>query len=258
MSTATWTVDKVFEDFVKRRSALVKALTTEADKFYNECKPDKPNQCLYGLPSGEWVVSLPCQEVPPEMPDPAVGINFARDGMRREDWLALVAVHSDVWLMSVVTYYSAAFSKVDLRMAYAATRTGLTWVQLTPGIQAVQQHPNTQGTGDGSEGRVQAEEGAEDQQQERTPFSCLVVYLFERVVIDTTSVGWGLVDVTAFQPPPGKVLKLHMITPDIRGREAHLYWPDDDQWCDSNIPRFKWLVGGRTNAHPSRRMPYSY
>ena len=35
------------------------------------------------------------------------GINFARDGMVRKDWLALVAVHSDAWLMSVAFYYGA-------------------------------------------------------------------------------------------------------------------------------------------------------
>ena len=57
-----------------------------------------------------WVVSLPAEEVPPELPEPALGINFARDGMKRGDWLALVAVHSDAWLMSVAFYYSAKFS----------------------------------------------------------------------------------------------------------------------------------------------------
>jgi hypothetical protein len=33
------------------------------------------------------------------------GINFARDGMQRKDWLALVAVHSDSWLLSVAFFY---------------------------------------------------------------------------------------------------------------------------------------------------------
>jgi hypothetical protein len=36
-----------------------------------------------------------------------LGINFARDGMARKEWLALVAVHSDAWLMSVAFYYGA-------------------------------------------------------------------------------------------------------------------------------------------------------
>ncbi|OEL12887.1 hypothetical protein BAE44_0026094 [Dichanthelium oligosanthes] len=56
---------------------------------------EKENLCLYGLPNGRWEVALPSEEVPPEMPEPTVGINFARDGMKRRDWLSLVVVHSD-------------------------------------------------------------------------------------------------------------------------------------------------------------------
>lgn len=33
-------------------------------------------------------------------------MNFARDGMPRRDWLALVAVHSDTWLLAVSFYYA--------------------------------------------------------------------------------------------------------------------------------------------------------
>jgi hypothetical protein len=47
--------------------------------------------------------------VPPEIPEPALGINFARDGMNEKDWLALVAVHSDSWLLSVAFYFGARF-----------------------------------------------------------------------------------------------------------------------------------------------------
>ena len=78
--------------------------------FFASCDPDRENLSLYSNPDGSWVVSLPAEEVPPELPEPALGINFARDGMKRTDWLALVAVHSDAWLMSVAFYYSAKFS----------------------------------------------------------------------------------------------------------------------------------------------------
>ena len=47
------------------------------------------------------------QEVPAEVPEPALGINFARDGMQRKDWLGLVAVHSDAWLMALAFYKGA-------------------------------------------------------------------------------------------------------------------------------------------------------
>lgn len=51
-------------------------------------------------------MDLPAEEVPPELPEPCLGVNFARDGMARKDWLALVAVHSDAWLMAVAFFYA--------------------------------------------------------------------------------------------------------------------------------------------------------
>ncbi|KAK6128042.1 hypothetical protein DH2020_038206 [Rehmannia glutinosa] len=92
------TVEEVFRDFKGRRAGLIKALTTE-----------KENLCLYGFPSEQWEVNLPAEEVPPELPEPALGINFARDGMQEKDWLSLVAVHSDTWLLAVAFYFGARF-----------------------------------------------------------------------------------------------------------------------------------------------------
>ncbi|CAA2981323.1 PHD finger ALFIN-LIKE 4, partial [Olea europaea subsp. europaea] len=63
------------------------------EEFYQRCDPEKENLCLYGFPSEQWDVSLPAEVVPPEIPEPALGINFARDGMQEKDWLALVAVN---------------------------------------------------------------------------------------------------------------------------------------------------------------------
>lgn len=70
---------------------------------------EKENLCLYGLPNEAWEVNLPVEEVPPELPEPALGINFARDGMAEKDWLSLVAVHSDSWLLAVAFYFGARF-----------------------------------------------------------------------------------------------------------------------------------------------------
>ncbi|KAG6390582.1 hypothetical protein SASPL_148320 [Salvia splendens] len=137
-------VEEVFKDFKGRRVALVKALTTDVEEFYQQCDPgsldilnssaarlkeawefpnmpilecsftysrhERENLCLYGHPHGEWEVNLPVEEVPPELPEPALGINFARDGMQEKDWLALIAVHSDSWLLSVAFYFGARFS----------------------------------------------------------------------------------------------------------------------------------------------------
>lgn len=70
---------------------------------------EKENLCLYGFPNEQWEVNLPAEEVPPEVPEPALGINFARDGMQEKDWLSLVAVHSDAWLLAVAFYFGARF-----------------------------------------------------------------------------------------------------------------------------------------------------
>ncbi|XP_031094956.1 PHD finger protein ALFIN-LIKE 4-like [Ipomoea triloba] len=103
------TVEEVFKDYKGRRAGMIKALTTDVDDFYQQCDPEKENLCLYGFPNEQWEVNLPAEEVPPELPEPALGINFARDGMQDKDWLALVAVHSDAWLLSVAFYFGARF-----------------------------------------------------------------------------------------------------------------------------------------------------
>ena len=74
------TVEEVFRDFKCRQTGIVKALTTDVADFYEQCDPEKENLCLYGLPNEDWEVNLPAEEVPPELPEPALGINFARDG----------------------------------------------------------------------------------------------------------------------------------------------------------------------------------
>lgn len=103
------TVEEVFHDFKCRRAGLIKALTSDVEKFYQQCDPEKENLCLYGLPNETWEVNLPVDEVPPELPEPALGINFARDGMQEKEWVSLVAVHSDSWLLSVAFYFGARF-----------------------------------------------------------------------------------------------------------------------------------------------------
>ncbi|KAH7853434.1 hypothetical protein Vadar_002362 [Vaccinium darrowii] len=114
------TVEEVFRDFKGRRAGMIKALTTDVEEFYQQCDPEKENLCLYGFPTEQWEVNLPAEEVPPELPEPALGINFARDGMQEKDWLALVAVHSDAWLLAVAFYFGArfGFDKADRKRLF--------------------------------------------------------------------------------------------------------------------------------------------
>ncbi|KAG6384292.1 hypothetical protein SASPL_155903 [Salvia splendens] len=112
------TVWEVFGDYNGRRMALIKALTIDAKEFIRQCDPgelDKANLCLFGLPNGQWKIDLPPEKVPPDLPEPALGINFARDGMQEKDWLAYVAIHSDAWLLSLASYFGARcyFDKTD-------------------------------------------------------------------------------------------------------------------------------------------------
>ncbi|GKA34202.1 PHD finger protein ALFIN-LIKE 4-like protein [Tanacetum coccineum] len=85
-----------------------------------ESSAEKEILCLYGFPSEQWEVNLPAEEVLPEIPEPALGINFARDGMQEKDRLSLVAVHSDSWLLSVAFYFGArfGFDKVERKRLY--------------------------------------------------------------------------------------------------------------------------------------------
>ncbi|VVB17129.1 unnamed protein product [Arabis nemorensis] len=114
------TVEEVFRDFKGRRAGMIKALTSDVHEFYRLCDPDKENLCLYGHPNENWEVNLPAEEVPPELPEPVLGINFARDGMLEKDWLSLVAVHSDAWLLAVAFFFGArfGFDKADRKRLF--------------------------------------------------------------------------------------------------------------------------------------------
>ncbi|KAA3463767.1 PHD finger protein ALFIN-LIKE 1-like isoform X1 [Gossypium australe] len=118
MASSARTVEEIFKDYTARRSAILRALTLDVDHLYGLCDPDTENLCLYGHPNESWEVSLPAEEVPAEFPEPALGINFARDGMNRKDWLSLVAVHSDSWLISLAFYLAARLNRNERKRLF--------------------------------------------------------------------------------------------------------------------------------------------
>ncbi|CAN6721740.1 unnamed protein product [Malus baccata var. baccata] len=128
-SSSPRTVEEIFKDYSARRSAVIRALTYDVDEFYSLCDPEKENLCLYGHPDESWEVTLPAEEVPPELPEPALGINFARDGMNRKDWLSLIAVHSDSWLLSVAFYFGARLNRNERKRLLVGI------VEVNPGTQ---------------------------------------------------------------------------------------------------------------------------
>ncbi|KQJ82814.1 PHD finger protein ALFIN-LIKE 4 isoform X2 [Brachypodium distachyon] len=98
--------DHVFRQYLGRRAGIVKALTEDVAEFYEQCDPEKAGLCLYGLPDGTWKVNFPVEKIPSILPEPVCGINFARDGTAKKDWISLIAVHSDAWLMSMAFYHA--------------------------------------------------------------------------------------------------------------------------------------------------------
>jgi len=46
--------------------------------------------------------------LPTPLPEPTIGINFARENVNPTDWACLVALHSDAWLMKMAFFYAAA------------------------------------------------------------------------------------------------------------------------------------------------------
>lgn len=139
------TVEEIFKDFSARHAAVLRALTagtsicpfflcfvklilfffylskrlillfclqfSDVEEFFSQCDPERDNLCLYGHSNETWEVAVPAEEVPPELPEPVLGINFARDGMERRDWLSLVAMHTDSWLLSVAFYFGARLNR---------------------------------------------------------------------------------------------------------------------------------------------------
>ncbi|RWW07162.1 hypothetical protein GW17_00029469 [Ensete ventricosum] len=118
-SPAPSTVEEVFRDYSGRHCGLVRALTAGTSPLPSLCffgwflGAERENLCLYGHPDGSWEVNVPPEEVPPEMPEPTLGINFARNGPKRWDWLSRVAMHSDSWLLSVAFFFAARFSGAE-------------------------------------------------------------------------------------------------------------------------------------------------
>ncbi|KAK2077522.1 hypothetical protein QBZ16_004367 [Prototheca wickerhamii] len=104
---STRTVEETFYDYSQRRKGIIRALTVEVRRLQVQTR-------LPGIVPSE----CPDDPVPPELPEPALGINFARDGMERRDWFSLIAVHSDAWLMSMAFFNAARLDAEGRRLLF--------------------------------------------------------------------------------------------------------------------------------------------
>ncbi|KAH7372763.1 hypothetical protein KP509_17G019900 [Ceratopteris richardii] len=165
------TVEEIFNDYKGRRAGLLRALTSEVEDFYQSCDPAKENLCLYAEPDGTWVVNLPAEEIPPELPEPALGINFARDGMQQQDWLSLVAVHSDSWILSVAFYFGARLNKAERKQLFNLIIDMPTLFDIVTGRKAIKEKSSANNSSKNKGRTVQAmpedvEEDSEDDEDE--------------------------------------------------------------------------------------------
>uniref|UniRef100_A0A061R0R7 Phd finger protein alfin-like 1-like n=1 Tax=Tetraselmis sp. GSL018 TaxID=582737 RepID=A0A061R0R7_9CHLO len=203
------TVEDIFKDYTGRRSGILMALTEESDDFYAMCDPERDNLCLYGEPDGTWVVDLPTEEVPPETPEPVLGINFARDGMNKQDWLALVAVHSDAWLMAMAFYFAAKLDGNGRSQLYARIS------ELQTLYEVLTDKPKARGNRGAPKKRKRTQQEPEEAD------------MYQEIPGGDT----------AREAPQaaGRLLTESDIGPWLKGRAAELFWPDDGLWYSVRI-----------------------
>lgn len=209
------TIDDIYDDYKMRRSGLLLALIDDSREFYDVCDPKRENLCLYGHPDGNWSVDLPVEEVPPELPEPVLGINFARDGMDRKDWLALCAVHSDAWLYSLAFFYAARFD--------ADGRAEL--------FSLINQHPTVYEVVTGRVARNKMYKRKIPKQQTAAAQAAIANQAATLAAYEAPDSfvrpGYQAAD----QPlPTGRLLTAEDVTPALQGRQAELFWPDDGKW----------------------------
>lgn len=221
------TIEDIYGDYRGRREGLLRALVqgkpaltvyafwasdtqppfAETDAFFQACDPNRDNLSLYAFPDGTWKVDTPADEVPPEIPEPVLGINFARDGMERKDWLGLCAVHSDAWLMSVAFFYAARYEDDGRAELFSM----------------INQHPTIWEV---VTGRAQAQKMYKKRKVEYRN-------AYEPVAAAAPLAPWvkpGREAELQKAEPKGRKLASDDINDSLLGREGELLWPDDNEW----------------------------
>ncbi|VVB13355.1 unnamed protein product [Arabis nemorensis] len=105
------TVEEIFADINGRRSGFLQAFFVDVDSVFALCNPEEEELCLYAYPNERWNVSPPHLQVPPDIPEPVLGINFVRDGMPRKAWLQFVAGHCDSWLLYLAFFFGCRLNR---------------------------------------------------------------------------------------------------------------------------------------------------
>jgi hypothetical protein len=154
--------------------------------------------CCAGNPDGTWTVDLPAAEVPPEMPEPVLGINFARNGMAMNDWLSLCAIHSDSWLMSLLFFFGARFNCTGRAELFALAN----------------QHPTIY-----------------EVVTDKVPRN--VMYKRQdggETYLPADDAGRRVTEPAIRSEPSGKIIGPSEFSTALCGKRAELFWPDDRKW----------------------------
>ncbi|XP_048135674.1 PHD finger protein ALFIN-LIKE 4-like [Rhodamnia argentea] len=98
MANRGLSVQELFGHIKGCRAGIIRALTTEEEPM-----------CLFGLPDGTWELRLPEDMVPPDLPEPMLGVNYGKVDTSLDQWLRTVAAHSDSWLIALAFSIASNF-----------------------------------------------------------------------------------------------------------------------------------------------------
>jgi hypothetical protein len=138
-----------------------------------------------------------------------LGINFARDGMAKKDWVALCAVHADAWLFAVAFFFAARFDDAGRAQLFSL----------------VNQHPTVYevATGRAPRGKVH--------KRRALVGGRVAVAAAEAAAAEAAAVPAAAAQAeTQREVPVGRVATPADVGPALVGRQCEMYWPDDSTW----------------------------
>lgn len=184
-----------------------------------------PSNTPTGHVDGSWTVDLPAAEVPPEMPEPVLGINFARNGMNQSDWLSLCAIHSDSWLMSLLFFFGARFNCTGRAELFALANQHPTIYEVVSEKVPRNVMYKRQDGGESALHLMMQGGSAAGQQVGMAP-------LQGDMALGSPDGGRRALSAEPAirSEPSGKIIGPEDFSTALCGQRAELFWPDDQKW----------------------------
>ena len=137
--------------------------------------------------------------------------------MERKDWLALCAVHSDAWLMSVLFFYAARFDDAGRAQLFSLVNQHPTVNEVVTGRAArakMYKRKHVGGPRHGGPGAQQAQQRGPQQAQQAQQQQQQQAQQHP----------------TESRVRSGRLMTAADVGPQLVGRQGELYWPDDSLW----------------------------